>query len=386
MEANNFQSLNQAGDTLLKNIIEGSNSDENILISSLSIATAFSMLTEGLDTQSQAKLSQFFGFDTQEGISQASLQKIFKIFSVEKKETFLGKVSNIFSKKNKNEDNGAIFNLANSLWTNKNLGLAIKDNFKNQVQKKYKALLSEVNPNDGAAIINNWIEEQTNNKIKNCIDNLDGNFLMILVNAVYFKGSWAKKFDKKQTTSQDFYLTPESSKRVDFMKGKIKVGYLKQEAATYISMSYQGTSIKFVIGLPDNHGNFDSISLEAVDNVIKKQEIEVKLTIPKFKIEFKTQLQSILASNGLDFLFSPGEHFRNITDEKNAAINSIIHQTFLQVDEEGTEAAGATAIMMVKMCLPMIPEFVANRPFKFFIVDGDNGMIIFSGILQDPNF
>ena len=365
MEANRYQSLNQAGDSLLKTIIQTSNSNNNIFISSLSIATAFSMLNEGLDHQSQIKVSQFFGFDTQQSLSQNCLKEIFKVFS---------------------GSNGAIFNFANSLWTNKQNGLAIKNDYKAQVQKKYQAVLDQVNPSDGHNVINKWIEEQTNGKIKNCVNPLDSNFLMALVNAIYFKGSWANKFDERKTKLEDFYLTQNSTKKVDFMKGKKKLGFLKKEGAAYLSMGYQGTNMKFVIGLPDKHGDFEAISLEEVTNMVNIGETEVNVSIPKFKIEFKSFLKPILASQGLGFLFTPGTHFKKITDDPNAAIDEVIHQSFLQVDEEGTEAAAATVITMRSRCLRIEPSFVANKPFKFFIIDGDSGMITFSGILRNPSF
>ena len=367
MESNSFHSLNTAGLNLLTKIIKSSENGENVFVSPLSIALAFGMLTEGLEEEDQRRLSEFFGFDTNQGLSQKLVTSVQKIFA---------------------EKEGAEFNLANSLWSNKNRRMGIKDSFQANLKQKFNAIVDEVDPSNGHKVINSWIEDNTNKKIKDCVSELDNLFLLVLVNAVYFKGSWENPFDSYLTQPRDFYLSPNNSKKIDFMNQKTDVCYLRGSAATYISLKYKGTSLQFVVGLPDSHGNFDQVQMSEVYNVMKQAEREVKVKIPKFKLEFKTQLGNLLKAEGLDFLFTPGSHFKKITDYPGVSVNQVIHQTFLQVDEVGTEAAGVTAMDCRITCVnPTLPlEFIADRPFKFFIMDKETELVIFSGVLNNPSF
>lgn len=354
--------LNQSLDNLFETIVQSS-PDVNVFVSTLSIALAFAMLAEGTSGQTLSKIVKAFGFDSFSGLSQESLTNIFEL--VDRK-------------------NGAQLDIANSLWANKNSGVSLNKDFVSKIKEKYRGNVESVSASDAVPVINQWIESKTNNKIKDCLDRVSSDFLMILVNAIYFKGNWATIFDKSQTAKRDFNLMSGEKVPTDFMSIQTELNFYGDENATYISLPYLDSSISFVIALPDEAGaeNLKALSAKnAAKAPNSNRNQQFTLVMPKFKIEYKTELSKILSTLGLESLFKPNPELLKIAQTPDAFISEVIHQTFIDVNEVGTEAAGATAIVSRGMSAYL----VADRPFKYYIIDGDSDMVLFAGVYNTPD-
>ena len=242
--------------------------------------------------------------------------------------------------------------------------------------------------------INEWVEEKTNHKIKDLIleGMLNAETKLTLVNAIYFKGLWLQPFDKASTFPSSFFVNKEKVIQVPMMyrEGDFKFIESEELACQILEMPYIGNQLSMVIYLPsENDGlasleekiNFGNLqkSLADLDDSIP-EEIEVHL--PKFKMEQRFNLNDVLAGMGAGEMFVGGQaDFSGITQEP-LYVSDVVHKAFVEVNEEGTEAAAATGIGVKLMCLK--PMFNANHPFLFFIRHISTGAILFLGHLLEP--
>jgi len=239
--------------------------------------------------------------------------------------------------------------------------------------------------------INSFIEEQTNNKIKDLIPAgvLDSMTRLVLTNAIYFKGTWEWQFDKSDTHDADFKITEDNIVQVPMM-------YMKPEKAMFnyadtgdlqiLEMPYKGDEISMLILLPT--GNLDSINLtlENLENW-KSQMQETKLDaiyFPKFEFDAKYNLKENLEDLGMPTAFSENADFSGMTGKRDLFISFVIHQAYVKVDEEGTEAAAATAVIMKETSAGPENMFIADHPFIFIIQEKATGNILFLGKVVDP--
>lgn len=238
--------------------------------------------------------------------------------------------------------------------------------------KEYKSIIEILKDE---AQINKWCSDATHNKIQNIIEQLTPNDLMVLINALYFKGVWKKTFDKKKTNQNNFNNFNKTPVMKDFMNITDNFDYFENDNIQSISLNYSKDNLKALIILPKSdeiNAYISNFSSEKYIDIIKNlNNSKVNLSLPKFEINFGSRLEQTFISLGMTIPFSDDADFSNMTKEHKLKIGKIIHKTFIKVDEEGTEAAAATAVVMTKRCF--IPTLAMNvdHPFLFLIRSDD---------------
>jgi len=294
-----------------------------------------------------------------------------------------------------NLDKKVDFSIANSIWYKEDF--QVLTDFINTNQDYFDAAVKEVNFSDPATLdlINGWIEDKTNDKIRDMLDYIPGNAVMYLINAIYFNAPWKYEFDKSETYSGEFKLSGGSSHQVDYMRVSGNFQYTHNEDFTAVELPYGDSAFSMLVMLPA-YGN-------SVNDLIAGMEIDkweqwfenssftgVQIDLPKFKYDFKELLNDPLINLGLGVAFSPNEaDFSRITPEGGIWISRVIHQSFIDVQEEGTEAAAATIVEMVERSAgggsSAIP-FKADRPFLYLIRENSTGAIVFIGKVGKPEY
>ncbi|XP_050343088.1 alaserpin-like isoform X2 [Nymphalis io] len=250
---------------------------------------------------------------------------------------------------------------------------------------------------EAAARINAWVEDQTNHRIKDLVDKtkLTVDTRALLVNAIYFKGTWSTTFDKTATKDKDFHISKEKHVSVPTMynKGYYKYAENQELNAQILEISYEGDESSFVIVLPREIDGIyeleeklkDPSALDKAMNNMRNTEVEVYL--PKFKIETTTDLKQVLEKINVLKLFRPGQAKleKLIKNRGDLYIESAVQKAFFEINEEGAEAAAANVfhvyeITSVHHYKPPVPQFVANRPFYFAVKT--NSLTLFNGILR----
>lgn len=337
----------------------------NHITSPLSVYAALALVAEGSSGPGLAELQKAFGFGQPGAIHSAQTHQALESLH-------LGKAT------------GVTVKMSNAIYFQN--GFAVKDEYKQAVTKTHHAHAENVDFASPATLtlINDRITKATDGLLKNTIGQLDSNTVSVLVNTVYFKGFWLAAFDHKLTSKQDFHLADNSVVKVDMMSAnKVKAASLEAQGRRLLSLPYKGGEIKFVVELPTDH-KLVSSSEDLVLQVVGMHEINHNVKLPKFKAKFHDEISPVLQGLGVKGIFSPGT-LTGISNEA-IAVTQVIHQAFIQVDEEGTEAAAATAVVMSR-CLPAPPpEFNVNSPFFFHIVDSKNHLILFSGSIAKPEF
>lgn len=249
--------------------------------------------------------------------------------------------------------------IANKIYVK--TGYSLKEQYNALVAKHFKSaveLLEFANSAVAAKTINSWVEEKTNNRIKDLIspDMLDSLTRAVLVNAIYFKGKWTYPFDPMFTQKLPFWVTPSESVDVDTMniKKKFRYGKIDNLDATALEMTYKDSNISMLIILPNKKDGLKTlekqignINLTEIDQQMYSTEVEVFL--PKFEYEYSIDLNDILAKMGMPTAFSPAEaDFSGLLETpEQLYISKVIHKAFIKVDEEGAEAAAATGKMFL---------------------------------------
>jgi serpin B len=282
------------------------------------------------------------------------------------------------------------------------LGLDIKEEYKKESLAYYNSaveLLDFVgNSERSRRRINTWVEEQTEEKIKDLIPEGGINTLSVIVltNAIYFKGDWKIAFPSLGTKKEPFHISETNKGTVAMMhieKKKWLVGISDSLDCKVLSLSYKGEKLSMIIMLPNKVDGLPklelSLSLEAYKEIVTKMFIEDAIvSIPKFKLESSFQLENILSKMGIANLFSRKADFGAMMEDppENTFVSSVSHKAFVEVNEQGTVAAEATAMsMMGSMCMPQQPlVFNADHPFLFFIRENSTRSILFIGRFTDP--
>ena len=242
--------------------------------------------------------------------------------------------------------------------------------------------------------INSFIEEQTNNKIKDIIPPgiLNSLTRLVLTNAIYFKGTWEWEFDKSDTREQDFKITPTNIVKTPMMylkNDKAKFNYADIENLQILELPYKGKKISMPILLPTENLNAiePSLTIEKLEEwKSKMQETELDaIYMPKFEFDTKYFMKDTLSAMGMPTAFTwPGADFSGMDGTNNLYISSVIHQAFVKVDEKGTEAATATAVISTYGAAMPRAIFRADHPFIFIIQERETGNILFLGRVVDP--
>ncbi|MEN8203657.1 MAG: serpin family protein [Bacteroidota bacterium] len=297
-------------------------------------------------------------------------------------------------------DDKVDFSIANSIWYR--LGFQVIQEFIDTNKEYFDAEVKEADFGDPATLdaINSWIEDKTNDKIKDMLNFIPADAVMYLINAIYFNAPWKYEFEKADTYQGDFSLADGTKHQVDYMKVSGDFQYTSNEDFTAVELPYGDSAFSMVVMLPAPRNGVDlpSPGDELGDLVAKLDGANwdswfensrftgMEITLPKFKYEWKDLLNDPLKNLGLGVAFSDGADFTKITPSGNIFISRVIHQTFIDVQEEGTEAAAATIVEMSFTSAgggSLIP-FKANRPFLYVIKENSTGAILFMGKVGKP--
>uniref|UniRef100_A0A0N5B201 SERPIN domain-containing protein n=1 Tax=Strongyloides papillosus TaxID=174720 RepID=A0A0N5B201_STREA len=275
-------------------------------------------------------------------------------------------------------------------------GFSLSDTYTQTIMKYYNGQFEQINFTDPNSCdkINDFVKKATNNIIENLISQSDLDELtrLILINAIYFKGKWCVKFDKSNTIEENFYVTKDVTKKVKMMTKKDKYQYCENEDYQILKLDYEGRQHSMIILLPKEKCSLieklPSLDGQLLFDLQSKfaRNVPVTVYLPKFKTESTHILNEPLISLGMDVPFSGKADFSLMSNEEPLKISKVIQKAFIEVDEEGVEAAAATAIIMCRItCIPSAPLkehiFRADHPFIYFILDNHNN-ILFSGIYQ----
>ena len=244
------------------------------------------------------------------------------------------------------------------------------------------------------ATINKWVEEKTKEKIKDLLPpgSLDAMTRMVLTNAIYFKGDWASQFKKAATRDMDFHVSPDRKVQARMMFQSEKFGYAETPDLQALKMPYQGKDLSMVVLLPRRIDGLakveESLTTDWLAGIVGRLRFprKVQVYFPRFKMEYKMKMKPILSKMGMPTAFTGKADFSGMTGSQDLCIDDVYHKAFVKVDEEGTEAAAATAVVMrLTSAAPVRPlVFKADRPFCFFIRHEKTGMILFAGRVALP--
>jgi serpin B len=285
--------------------------------------------------------------------------------------------------------------VANRLWGQQ--GDVLRPEFLAITREDYGAemtLLDFAQSEAARRDINQWVEKQTNDKIKDLIPAgaIDALTRLVLTNAVYFKGDWTNPFDKKSTKEEDFSVSAQEKVKAPLMQQKASLGYAEEETFQALEMPYAGGDLAMVVLLPKKvDGLPDLEKLLSVDKLAAAlanlRTREVVAYVPKFKLETSFNLNKTLTALGIEQAFSDKADFSGINGQRDLSISAVVHKAFVDVNEEGTEAAAATGMVM-KTTAARIPTpppvFRADHPFLFCIRDTATGSILFLGRCANP--
>ncbi len=348
--------------------------DGNLFLSPFSIHTAFAMLYAGARGETETQMADVMGYS----LDQAKLQDAFHALLV--------------SLDRGTEFGGYRLDVANRLWGQ--TGYQFLDEYLTVTREKYLAPLAELDfeadPEAARTVINQWVEEQTENLIKNLMPQGSINAMtrLVLTNAIYFKGTWETQFDPDDTQDGPFWTAPGVSITVPTMTRDDTVRIGHGEDLMVLELPYTGRDLSMFVFLPDAVDGLPALEQrltpENLDAWMQSvADTKMRMTLPRFEVESFFNLNGALADLGMPDVFSPGQaDLSGINGARNLFVQAAVHKAFIKVNEEGTEAAAATGISVGITSVPT--QFLANHPFLFLIRDNVTGSILFLGRVVDP--
>lgn len=327
--------------------INKSNKGKNIMISPISIYHILSLTANGAANKTLTEMLH--------ALSEKSLIELNKKNS---------SISSLFAKLKSVELANAVFTRFNPL-----------DDFQKSI-KEYKAKLDYLKD---AKQVNQWCSDATHKKIPKVVDTITGADKMVLINAIYFKGIWEQPFDKQNTRLDTFFGSNKQTKKIMFMNSTKKFDYFEDNGLQAISLNYTKDNLNALIILPKNKSNInnyiENFTSEKYNMIISQlTNKKVELSLPKFEFDFSAELSQNFKSLGMKDAFNTNADFSIMKKEKDIYISSIIHKTYIKVDEKGTEAAAVTAVVMRCMAAfppEPIPVMKVDHPFLFVIRNND---------------
>lgn len=355
---------------MYKHLVDG---DENVFFSPYSISTALGMAFEGARGQTALEMARVLNFSLDNQIRWDIMLEFQNYFN----------------------SNSSNYNLstANAFWLAENGEL--KEEYRTALITYYLAYGEELDfagdPVGSAEKINTWVENNTNGKIKDIISERSINALtyLVLTNAIYFKSDWKYQFDTSATSDMTFVTSDDEYLQTEMMHlhdENITFNYSANQDVKMLQLPYKGNELSMYILLPimnnitELESSLSTGLISELKNNLTSQEVDIYL--PKFKFEQKYELTNYLSDMGMPTAFTEAADFSGINDS-GLYINSVIHQSFIEVNEAGTEAAAATVVIMSFGFNPT--SFNANHPFIFFIEHEETGQILFMGKVENPS-
>ncbi|EKQ67080.1 serine protease inhibitor [Leptolyngbyaceae cyanobacterium JSC-12] len=352
--------------------IANQDANKNVFVSPSSVAIALAMVYNGAAGETQQAIAQTLE------VQGMSLQA-------------LNQANAELKKLLENPDPQVQLAIANSLWAQR--GVPFKPEFLQNNRQFYEAKVTELNFADPQSVptINGWVSQNTRGKINKIVDQLSQDDVMVLINAIYFKGNWSRPFDQQKTTQKPFYLVNGGSKQHPMMAQQGEYRYADTNLFQGVMLPYgEGRRMSMVILLPKK-----TSSLAELQRNLTAENWEQWMTqfrnrpgsvqVPRFKLEYDVELRRILSQMGMAKVFTDGANFANLS-QVPTKINRVKHKTFVEVNEEGTEAAAVTSLeIRATAAIPTEPfQMTVDRPFFCAIRDNQTGSILFMGSIVNP--
>ncbi|GAP95089.1 serpin family protein [Leptolyngbya sp. NIES-2104] len=343
---------------------------ENVFVSPSSVAIALSMAYNGANGQTKTAMAKALEFQgmTLEEINQAHHNLKAALEKADPKVQLL---------------------IANSLWARQ--GVDFNPSFLDRNAKFYDAKVKSLDFEQPAAAdeINSWVKESTRGKIPKIVDRINPNDVMFLMNAIYFKGKWTNEFDKSNTQTRPFTLVNGSKKQVPLMKRQGNYRYFETNQFQAISLPYGDERLSMYVFLPKSNLAAFQKSLTAQNWQTWMKQFsarEGQIQLPRFKMDYDVELKEALSALGMGIAFDDAADFSGLS-KGTTKIDQVKHKTFVEVNEEGTEAAAVTSIGIVATSI-RVPEepfrMIVDRPFFSAIRDNQTGEILFMGTIVNP--
>lgn len=338
--------------------------DKNYFVSPLSLHVALGMLANGADGKTKEELTTGLRVSSDLTITNGIYKDL---------------IENL-----PNSDPKVTNTIANSVWYRNTF--SVEKSFLDILKASFNAQTYAEDFTNSATVgkINTWASDNTNGKIKKVIEQIEPAHVMFLMNALYFKGDWKIPFKTENTRDENFAGTT-GTKSVKMMSMQEKVKYAKRSNYQALELAYGGGNYVMTILLPDEKtpvGNIintmSSSEWKSLNTALAEQKVIIGL--PKFTVEYETNLNNVLGKMGMPTMFSDFADLSKISPPAGKLRVGFVKQnTFVAVDEKGTEAAAVTTIGIELTSAPILPEFICNRPFAFFISEKQSNTILFAG-------
>lgn len=283
--------------------------------------------------------------------------------------------------------------IANSIWGREGR-VELKDDFQNKMNSYYDAKIEQLDFNDDGAskIINDWVYENTGEKIDEMVpNNIPPSVVMYLINAIYFYGNWDEPFPEEDTREDVFVTQTGEQITIDMMRHKEEFSYMENDLFQAVSLLYEDNKYQMTLFLPDEEKNLAEFYQELnIDKWNKWKEqfysVEGEVKLPRFELEYEVVLNDVLQEMGMEKAFQGSADFSDLMyDSSGIFISEVLHKTFIEVDEEGTEAAAATSVVMEEAAAPVESfKIKFDRPFFFVIENTDLDTVLFMGAVEEP--
>ena len=338
--------------------------DKNYFVSPLSLHIALGMLLNGTDTKTKEEIQKSLRVSSDLAVTNGIYKDLMEGLP--------------------NADPKVTNTIANSVWYRNTF--SVEKSFLDVLKASFNAQTYAEDFTNTATVgkINNWASDNTNGKIKKVIEQIEPSHVMFLMNALYFKGDWKIPFKTENTHDADFAGT-NGTKSVKMMSMQEKVKYAKRSNYQALELAYGGGNYVMTIILPEGKTSVGEIintmsasEWKSLNTTLAEQKVIVGL--PKFTVEYETNLNSVLSKMGMPTMFTDLADLSKISPPAGKLKVGFVKQnTFVAVDEKGTEAAAVTTIGVELTSMPILPEFICNKPFAFFISEKQSNTILFAG-------
>ncbi len=365
-----IKSSNQFGIDFFTHVAKDENS--NMMVSPLSASIALTMLLNGADNETYNQIKEMLDYDenmTIEEINEAYMSLVPQLINADEKVTTT---------------------IANAVFYRMNF--SFRQSFLDQLINNFDAHAESLDFNNPEAVntINEWAGDQTNGKIDKVIEAIDPLTVMFIMNALYFKGDWTNQFDASSTTSLPFYFDNNTQEDVETMTGEIPAKTFGTNEFSALELPYGRKNFSMVLIKPQHtlnefYNNFDDQIWQEITESFQNQEnwVPVQVQLPKFSFEYEKTLNKILEEMGMVDAFSEALADLSGISEEELYVSFVKQNTFIDVNEEGTEAAAVTTIGINTESVG--PVFFANKPFIFAIRERTTNTLLFMGSVENPN-
>lgn len=349
-----------------------SENGDNFVISPISISAALALAHNGSSGDTAKEMASALGWD---GMSESEVnegnKKLMELLTA--------------------PGGGIRLNIANSVWTAKNV--SFHQSYLQAVKDHYQGEIRAVNLGDPKTtdVINRWVSKRTEGKISKLLEEpLSSDSAAVLLNAIYFNASWTDKFKTENTKEDNFTQLDGTVKKVPMMRQTRTYAYTEHEAWQAVKLPYGDGRMNMLLIVPKEQSSLDELNRQLWTDCLPCRQtfepVRVDLRLPKFKVEYTAQLKDALTAIGMSQAFDPSRaDFHKMADVRPLYISAVTHKTYLDVNEEGTEAAAATSAQMAGSAPPSKPiEMILNRPFFFAIEDSYTGGWLFLGTIMNP--